>query len=113
MLADYAGFEQKRKDNLERILKLLRTEGTSPERKLLLRKLKAKWKSCKAHCRYVVTTNLSYDFGSTNDAHDIRWRSMKIGSIVVEKVFADGGVMFSRADCAKVKAWIQLNFMNM
>lgn len=109
VLRDYMAFEDKRTKNIERIQALLRSHRNSDHRKDLIRKLYKKWKTCNAHCRYVVSTEVYYDFADNNMAHDIEHRAIKLGSIVVDKAFADGGMFFNRKQCATIKAWIGVN----
>lgn len=113
MLKTYMAFSQTRKENLDRIAYLLAQPRISLERIKLLRKLKQKWLTQKAHCRYRVSTEIYYDFGSSNNAHDIRSRATKIHFVTVDKVFADGGVLFNRKEFAKLKAWIDINFFKL
>lgn len=110
MLKDFAGFEQKRKDNLERIriLFMTRTE-LSPKRRQLLRDLNKKWKVCNAHTRYTVSTDVLYDFTGKNDSNSIKWRGIRVGTVLVEKVFADGGIFFNRKQCQGIEAWLEAN----
>lgn len=110
MLKTYMAFGETRKENLGRIAYLLAQPRLTKERIVLLRKLKQKWLTQKAHCRYRVSTEVYYDFGSNNNAHDIRSRATKIHFVTVDKVFADGGVLFNRKEFAKLKAWIDINF---
>lgn len=111
MLKDYKNFENKRAANVERIEALQKRLNLTPHRRQLLRDLRKKWVNCKAHCRYVISTEVFYDFTGTNDANHIKWRAMKVGSILVEKVFEDGGVFFNRKQCAAIKAWIDANLL--
>jgi hypothetical protein len=81
----------------------------SPKRRQLLRALRTKWKNCNAHTRYVASTDVTYDFTGKNDAHSIKWRGMRIGIVLVDKVFPDGGVFFNRKQCQGIAAWIEAN----
>lgn len=113
MLKTYMAFDNTRKANLERVRYLLAQPRLTPERIKLLRKLKQKWLTSKAHCRYRVSTEVYYDFGNNNNAHDIRGRATKIHFITVDEVFEDGGVFFNRKEFAKLKAWIDINFFQL
>lgn len=109
LLKDFQNFEPLRKKQLERIAILEKVVTISKDRRSLLKRLRVKWTECNPHTRYMISTNIFYDFIGDNKAYDIRDRAIRIGSIVVDKVFPDGGVRFSKKNFVILQAWIQAN----